>query len=152
MSLGRSYSTPNSCSDQADRALPSADARQRILWSKGPVSDASISFSSVFRRVCARSPDRNQESQVSRVRLGGSDDFRMPADDRTELPETGSTLPARVRSPKNREGWEQFVLIYRPAITAWSADEAYVRSGLLTLLWGKFCLEDGSSSSASVQR
>jgi RNA polymerase sigma-70 factor (ECF subfamily) len=34
----------------------------------------------------------------------------------TEFPETPSTLLARVRSPDNREAWEQFVLIYRPAI------------------------------------
>jgi RNA polymerase sigma-70 factor (ECF subfamily) len=34
----------------------------------------------------------------------------------TEFPETRSTLLARVRSPENREAWQQFVLIYRPAI------------------------------------
>ena len=34
----------------------------------------------------------------------------------TEFPETRSSLLAQVRSPDNREAWEQFVLIYRPVI------------------------------------
>ena len=34
----------------------------------------------------------------------------------TEFPETRSTLIARVRTPNDREAWEQFVLIYRPVI------------------------------------
>jgi RNA polymerase sigma-70 factor (ECF subfamily) len=34
----------------------------------------------------------------------------------TEFPETRSTLLAQVRSPENREAWEQFVLVYRPVI------------------------------------
>ena len=34
----------------------------------------------------------------------------------TEFPETRSTLLAQVRSPDNREAWEQFVMLYRPVI------------------------------------
>jgi RNA polymerase sigma-70 factor (ECF subfamily) len=34
----------------------------------------------------------------------------------TDFPETGSTLLARIRSPDDREAWEQFVLLYRPVI------------------------------------
>ena len=34
----------------------------------------------------------------------------------TEFPETRSTLLAQVRSPDDREAWEEFVLIYQPVI------------------------------------
>ena len=34
----------------------------------------------------------------------------------TEFPETRSSLLAQVRSPDNREAWEQFVVIYRPVV------------------------------------
>lgn len=34
----------------------------------------------------------------------------------TEFPETRSTLLAQVRSPDEREAWEEFVLTYQPAI------------------------------------
>ena len=34
----------------------------------------------------------------------------------TEFPETRSALLVEVRSPENREAWEQFVLVYRPVI------------------------------------
>ena len=34
----------------------------------------------------------------------------------TEFPETRSTLIAKVRSPDDREAWEEFVLIYQPVI------------------------------------
>ena len=34
----------------------------------------------------------------------------------TEFPETRSTMLAKVRSPDDREAWEQFVLVYRPVI------------------------------------
>src|SRR5262245_31692820 len=34
----------------------------------------------------------------------------------TEFPETRDSLLVEVRSPANREAWDQFVLIYRPVI------------------------------------
>ena len=34
----------------------------------------------------------------------------------TEFPDTRSTLLVSVRSPENREAWEEFVLLYRPVI------------------------------------
>ena len=34
----------------------------------------------------------------------------------TEFPQTRSSLIAQVRSPEDREAWDQFVLIYRPVI------------------------------------
>jgi RNA polymerase sigma-70 factor (ECF subfamily) len=34
----------------------------------------------------------------------------------TEFPETRATLIANVKSPENRQAWEEFVVIYRPAI------------------------------------
>ena len=34
----------------------------------------------------------------------------------TEFPETRDSLLVRVRSPNNREAWDQFVQIYRPII------------------------------------
>jgi RNA polymerase sigma-70 factor (ECF subfamily) len=34
----------------------------------------------------------------------------------SEFPETRSTLIAQVRSPENREAWDQFVMLYRPVI------------------------------------
>ena len=34
----------------------------------------------------------------------------------TEFPETRSTLLASVKSPENREAWEEFVVTYRPVI------------------------------------
>ncbi len=34
----------------------------------------------------------------------------------TEFPQTRFSLIAQVQSPENREAWDQFVLIYRPAI------------------------------------
>ena len=34
----------------------------------------------------------------------------------TEFPQTRSSLIAHVRSPKDREAWDQFVVIYRPVI------------------------------------
>ena len=34
----------------------------------------------------------------------------------TDFPETRESLLVRVRSPENREAWDQFVLIYRPVI------------------------------------
>ena len=34
----------------------------------------------------------------------------------TEFPETRSTLLADIKSPENREAWEEFVVLYRPVI------------------------------------
>lgn len=34
----------------------------------------------------------------------------------TEFPETRASLLAEVRSPENREGWEDFVITYRPVV------------------------------------
>jgi len=34
----------------------------------------------------------------------------------SEFPQTRSTLLANVRSPQNRDAWEQFVLLYRPPL------------------------------------
>ncbi len=34
----------------------------------------------------------------------------------TEFPETRDSLLAQVRSPANREAWDQFALLYRPVI------------------------------------
>lgn len=34
----------------------------------------------------------------------------------TDFPETRSTLLAQIRSPEDREGWEEFALIYQPVI------------------------------------
>ncbi len=34
----------------------------------------------------------------------------------TEFPETRSTLLKQIRSPVNREAWEEFMLVYRPVI------------------------------------
>ena len=83
--------------------------------------------------------ERDPVFNLLRVRLLGQ---RSAGKNVTEFPETRNTLLVQVRSPANREAWEEFALIYQPVICRSRHTNIADREGTdfyLTLETGRPC-------------
>jgi len=65
--------------------------------------------------VLGGGPEKNREFSGFCVRIDKAVSLVLQETMMTEFPETRASLLANVRSPDDREAWEQFVLIYRMA-------------------------------------
>lgn len=74
--------------------------------------------------------ERDPVFNLLRVRLLGQ---RSAGKNVTEFPETRNTLLVQVRSPANREAWEEFALIYQQVICGRGTQTLLAATGLTSI-------------------